>query len=46
MGPHQVLSAGGFLVSIPLYPVLGPWAFVLWALVPNLPRARRRSAGA
>ncbi len=52
--PHQVLGAGGFLVSIPLYLVLGPWAFALWAVVPNLPqlvsavgrRTRRRSAGA
>jgi len=36
--PHSLLSAGGFLVSIPLYPVLGAWAFALWALVPNLPQ--------
>jgi uncharacterized membrane protein len=47
-----LLGAGGFLVSIPLYPVLGAWAFALWALVPNLPHLvapvlhrRRRSAG-
>jgi uncharacterized membrane protein len=47
------LGAIGFLVSIPLYPVLGAWAFALWALVPNLPqlvapitRRLRRSAGA
>ena len=51
--PHQFLGAAGFLVSIPLYPVLGSWAFALWALVPNLPhlagavtRRRRRSADA
>ena len=50
---HQFLGAAGFLVSIPLYPVLGAWAFALWALVPNLPhlatavtRRRRRSADA
>jgi uncharacterized membrane protein len=36
--PQSLLSAGGFLVSIPLYPVLGAWAFALWALVPNLPQ--------
>lgn len=38
----------GFLVSIPLYPVLGAWAFALWAVVPNLPelidRLRRGAA--
>ena len=34
---HQLLGAAGFLVSIPLYPVLGSWAFALWAVVPNLP---------
>jgi uncharacterized membrane protein len=51
--PHQLLGAGGFLVSIPLFPLLGSWAFALWALVPNLPhlvtalgRRKRRSAGA
>jgi uncharacterized membrane protein len=50
---QQILPAAGFLVSIPLYPVMGAWAFALWALVPNLPqlgaavmRRRRRSAGA
>jgi uncharacterized membrane protein len=50
--PHSLLSAAGFLVSIPLYPVLGAWAFALWAVVPNLPQfaaalaRRRRSAAA
>ena len=50
---HQLLGAAGFLVSIPLFPVLGSWAFALWAVVPNLPhlaaaavRRRRRSADA
>ncbi len=50
MGAHQILGVAGFLVSIPLYPVLGSWAFALWAVVPNLPhlatavtrRARRK----
>jgi uncharacterized membrane protein len=50
--PHSLLGAAGFLVSIPLYPVLGAWAFALWALIPNLPHLvrpvlrRRRSAAA
>lgn len=52
--PHSLLGAGGFLVSIPLYPVMGAWAFALWAFVPNLPqlvgalrnRGRRDSAAA
>jgi len=35
---HQFLGILGFLGSIPLYPVLGAWAFALWALVPNLPQ--------
>jgi uncharacterized membrane protein len=50
---NQYLGAIGFLVSIPLFPVLGAWAFALWALVPNLPqlveavrRRGRRSARA
>jgi uncharacterized membrane protein len=50
--PQQMLGAAGFLVSIPLFPLLGAWAFALWALVPNLPqlvapvtRRLRRSAG-
>jgi len=50
---HQLLGAAGFLVSIPLFPVLGSWAFALWAVVPNLPhlaaaavRRRRPSADA
>ena len=50
---HQLLGTAGFLVSIPLFPVLGSWAFALWAVVPNLPhlaaaavRRRRRSADA
>lgn len=54
MGAHQLLGVAGFLVSIPLYPVLGSWAFALWVVVPNLPhlatavtrRVRRRPAGA
>ena len=36
--PHQFLDILGFLGSIPLYPVLGAWAFALWALIPNLPQ--------
>jgi uncharacterized membrane protein len=39
--PHSLLGAAGFLVSIPLYPVLGAWAFALWALIPNSPQLVR-----
>lgn len=31
---RSVLNAAAFLVSVPLYPLLGPWAFGVWALVP------------
>lgn len=29
-----VVTGIGFLASIPLFPLLGPWAFALWAVVP------------
>ena len=38
-------APAGFLVSIPLYPLLGAWAFALWALVPNLPQLGLRAWG-
>ena len=34
---RELAPAAGFLVSVPLYPLLGSWAFALWVLVPNLP---------
>jgi uncharacterized membrane protein len=53
--PHwwrELAGPVGYLVSIPLYLLLGAWAFVLWAVVPNLSaatrltrRVRARSAG-
>lgn len=49
---QSIASPGGFLVSIPLFPLIGAWAFVLWAVVPNVPQLAsrlsergRRSAG-
>ena len=31
-----VAGPAGFLVSIPLFPLIGAWAFALWVVVPNL----------
>jgi hypothetical protein len=33
---HAAPGALGFLVSVPLFPFVGRWAFVLWAAVPVL----------
>jgi uncharacterized membrane protein len=30
----SVVTGIGFLASIPLFPLLGPWAFALWAVIP------------
>jgi hypothetical protein len=49
---RELAGPVGYLVSIPLYLLLGAWAFALWAVVPNVPSlarltrlVRARSAG-
>lgn len=44
----MTIVASGFLLSIPLYPLVGSWAYALWIVVPtvfgqvlNRSRARR-----
>jgi hypothetical protein len=29
-----VVAGIGFLTSVPLFPLVGPWAFALWAVIP------------
>jgi hypothetical protein len=33
---HSVVTGTGFLISIPLFPVMGAWAFALWAVIPSI----------
>ncbi len=33
---RSLVVASGFLVSLPLFPLVGAWAFAIWALVPNV----------
>jgi hypothetical protein len=33
---HSVVTGIGFLISIPLFPVMGAWAFALWAVIPSI----------
>ena len=41
---RPLVVASGFLVSIPLFPLMGSWAFALWAVVPLvLGRVLRRT---
>jgi uncharacterized membrane protein len=42
----SLVATSGFVVSIPLYPLIGSWGFLLWALVPNvIGRVARRVSG-
>jgi uncharacterized membrane protein len=41
----SLVGAAGFLLSIPLYPLIGTWAFAVWAIVPNLGGRLLRRAG-
>jgi len=33
---NSLVGASGFLLSVPLFPLVGAWAFAVWALVPML----------
>jgi len=33
---NSLVGAAGFLLSLPLFPLVGTWAFAVWALVPML----------
>ena len=37
----QLAGVAAYLVSIPLYPLLGAWSFALWAAVPQAFRLAR-----
>jgi uncharacterized membrane protein len=40
-----LLGAAGFLLAVPLFPLVGAWAFAVWALVPALGGRLLRRAG-